>query len=60
MSRLFPRLRRALARAMLIAFLFAIAVLPMPVVPFVVFFLRPKRREVPALVVKRREDDPPP
>ncbi len=58
MKRWLRRLRFVLARAALILFLLAMAVLPMPVVPFVMFFLKPRRREEPALVVRRDRQPP--
>lgn len=49
--------RKALLRAVVILFIVMVAVLPLPFVPFVAFLIKPMRRNEPAEVYRKEEDD---
>ena len=60
LMRLMQAVRRVVSKALLILFIFAMAVLPLPMIPFMAFLLRqPPRRSHPTMVQRRREGEEP-
>lgn len=48
--------RRTMARVFIVAFILGIAAVPLPLTPFFAFLIKPMRRNLPALLVKKKAD----